>query len=65
MNLLVALPFCNMASSIFSQTKSNDIIGVWMTPGKEPAKIQIYKSGGKYFGKIVWLKNVEFKFFQN
>ncbi|HEU4860551.1 MAG TPA: DUF2147 domain-containing protein [Chitinophagaceae bacterium] len=41
----------------FSQIKADDILGVWMTGGKEPAKIQIYKSGEKYYGKIIWLKN--------
>lgn len=38
------------------QTKADDIIGTWLTGGKEPAKIQVYKSGDKYYGKIVWLK---------
>jgi uncharacterized protein (DUF2147 family) len=41
------------------QTKADDIIGTWLTGGKEPAKIQIYKSGNKYFGKIAWLKYPE------
>jgi len=41
------------------QTKADDIIGTWLTGGKEPAKIQIYKSGNKYYGKIVWLKYPE------
>lgn len=40
-----------------SQTKADDIIGIWLTAGKEPAKIQIYKSGEKFYGKIIWLKN--------
>ena len=35
----------------------DDIIGVWLTTGKEPAKIQIYKSGDKFYGKIIWLQN--------
>ena len=43
--------------SSFAQIKADDVIGTWLTNGKEPAKIQIYKSGDKYFGKIVWLKN--------
>ena len=43
--------------TIFAQTRSDDIVGVWLTNGKEPAKIQIYKSGEKYYGKIIWLKN--------
>ena len=41
----------------YSQNKADDIIGVWLTGGKEPAKIQIYKSGEKFYGKIIWLKN--------
>ena len=46
--------FCNISDA---QNKVDDIIGKWLTNGKEPAKIQIYKSGEKYYGKIVWLKN--------
>ena len=41
----------------YSQNKADDIIGVWLTGGKEPAKIQVYKSGEKFYGKIIWLKN--------
>ena len=44
------------STTILSQIKPDDILGVWLTNGKEPAKIQIYKSGQKYFGKIVWLQ---------
>jgi len=40
-----------------SQNKADDIIGIWLTGGKEPAKIHIYESGEKFYGKIVWLKN--------
>ena len=40
-----------------SQNKADDIIGIWHTTGKEPAKIQIYKAGEKFYGKIIWLKN--------
>ena len=42
---------------VYSQNKADDIIGVWLTGGKEPAKIQIYRSGEKFYGKIIWLKN--------
>ncbi|GGH76638.1 MAG: DUF2147 domain-containing protein [Bacteroidetes bacterium] len=32
------------------------ILGVWLNePGD--AKVEIYKQNGKYFGKIIWLKN--------
>jgi len=54
--------FIFVATSLFSftiqaQNKADDIIGVWLTNGKAPAKIQIYKSGEKFYGKIIWLKN--------
>ncbi len=39
-----------------SQNKPDDIIGLWLTHGKEPAKIQVYKSGEKFYGKIIWLQ---------
>ena len=31
------------------------IVGKWLN-GKQTAHVEIYKSGGKYYGKIVWLK---------
>lgn len=40
----------------FTQSKADDITGTWLTGGKEPAKIEIYRSGEKFYGKIVWLK---------
>ncbi|MBI1342462.1 MAG: DUF2147 domain-containing protein [Terrimonas sp.] len=39
-----------------AQNNADNIIGNWLTTGKEPAKIQIYKSGEKFYGKIIWLK---------
>ena len=40
----------------YSQTvKADNIIGTWLT-GNGKAKVQITKSGDKYNGKIVWLK---------
>jgi lathosterol oxidase len=38
------------------QAKADDIMGIWLTHGDKPAKIQIYRSGSQYFGKIVWLQ---------
>ena len=49
--------FVALAHTFYAQVKADDILGIWLTTGKEPAKIEIYKSGEKYFGKIVWLKN--------
>lgn len=43
--------------SLHAQNKADDITGLWLTSGQEnPAKIQIYRQGDKYFGKIIWLK---------
>ncbi len=40
---------------LHAQNGSDDITGVWLTGGKDnSAKIQIYKSGEKYYGKIIW-----------
>jgi hypothetical protein len=44
---LIGLLFIN---TNIAQTKADNIVGVWLTAGKEPAKIQVYKSGDKYFG---------------
>ena len=35
--------------------KADDIVGVWLNEDKD-AHIEIYNDGGKYFGKIIWLK---------
>jgi uncharacterized protein (DUF2147 family) len=42
---------------VHAQNKADDITGIWLTAGKEPAKIQVYRSGEKFYGKIIWLKN--------
>lgn len=39
----------------FTTKSADDIIGLWYN-GSKTGKIQIYKSGNEYFGKIVWLK---------
>ncbi len=40
----------------FAQVKADDVVGVWWNKDKD-AHIKIYKENGKYYGKIVWLKN--------
>jgi len=55
--LLLTLTMLSKNTISLSQIKADDILGIWLTSGKEPAKIQIYKSGQKYYGKIVWLQN--------
>ncbi|MCH7410504.1 DUF2147 domain-containing protein [Belliella sp. DSM 111904] len=47
--------FCMIASTDVFAQRADDIVGEWYTTEKD-AKIEIYKSSGKYNGKIVWLK---------
>jgi uncharacterized protein (DUF2147 family) len=48
-----------MNEVIAAQVKADDVVGTWLTSGKEPAKIQIYESSERYYGKITWLKYPE------
>ena len=38
----------------FGQTAADKVLGKWYTDDKETI-VEIYKTGGKYFGKVVWL----------
>lgn len=49
--LVILLAFIKPA---FSQN-ADAILGTWLNEEKD-AKIQVYKTGDKYFGKIIWLK---------
>jgi uncharacterized protein (DUF2147 family) len=40
----------------FAQTKADDILGRWLSESGK-AKIDVFQSGDKYYGKITWLKN--------
>jgi len=45
----------------FSQTVNADaVLGTWLT-GSGKGKVQIYKEGTKYNGKIVWLKEPNYE----
>ena len=41
--------------TIFCQTQSDDILGIWLEEKKQ-SKIEIYKKDNNFFGKIIWLK---------
>jgi uncharacterized protein (DUF2147 family) len=43
-------------TAIFAQN-ADGIKGVWINDAKD-AKVEIYKSGDKYFGKITWVKDM-------
>ncbi len=52
---LLVLAFLPGLSSIAQTHKADDIIGTWLNE-EATGKIQLYKEGEKYFGKVVWLK---------
>lgn len=45
----------NPINAFAQKAKPDDVVGTWLT-GEGTAKVQIYKENGKYFGKIVWLR---------
>ena len=46
--------FC-LLITIFCQSQSDEILGIWLEEEKQ-SKIEIYKEGNRFFGKIIWLK---------
>jgi uncharacterized protein (DUF2147 family) len=44
-----------MCITLFAQDPADAIIGKWLNEDKD-AHVQIYKENGKFFGKVVWLK---------
>ncbi len=55
--MLFPVSFLLLMALAAAQNKADDIVGLWLSSGKEPAKVQIFKSGDKYYGKITWLQN--------
>jgi uncharacterized protein (DUF2147 family) len=61
MNLVIlvmkklVLFICLSASLQARAQTADEILGVWLT-GEGNGHVEIYKNGGKYQGKIVWLK---------
>lgn len=53
--ILVLIFFISVNFSLYSQT-SDAIVGKWYNTEKD-AQVEIYKEGGKFFGKVIWLQN--------
>lgn len=52
---------CALLVSIFAFAQNADpILGKWQNPSGE-GKIEIYKKGDKYFGKLYWIKDANKK----
>ncbi|MBE8721671.1 DUF2147 domain-containing protein [Sphingobacterium pedocola] len=52
-----------MSVALFAQT-SDPIIGKWQNPSGE-GRIEVYKKGDKYFGKLYWIKDAAKKDINN
>jgi uncharacterized protein (DUF2147 family) len=47
---------CLSGTALFAQKhKTDDILGHWLNE-ERTAKVEIYRDGNKYFGKVTWLK---------
>lgn len=42
-------------ATMASASNADDIVGIWLSASGE-GKIQIYKEGDRYFGKLYWMK---------
>ncbi len=42
-------------AAFIAADNSDAVVGIWLT-GSKKGRVQIYKQGDQYFGKIVWLK---------
>jgi uncharacterized protein (DUF2147 family) len=57
MKKLIAFSVFYLTINFVSYSQSGDAInGIWWTQEKD-SKVQIYKSGNQYFGKIVWARD--------
>jgi uncharacterized protein (DUF2147 family) len=54
--LLFAVAMLMLRQGGTAQTKADEIVGYWLTHGEKPARVQVYKTGDHYAGKIVWLQ---------
>ena len=61
--LIITFLITSFSSKINSKVITEDsekIVGIWFTDDKT-SKIQIYKNNNQYFGKIIWMSNIESK----
>ncbi len=55
-SIIIAVAIAFSSFSAFSQTNEGDaLLGLWL-PSSGKARINIVKKEGKYYGKIVWLR---------
>lgn len=61
LNWLSAIAIClifsaSIVAASIAEKGGDDLLGVWLTESKK-AHVEIYKTGDKYFGKIIYLKD--------
>ena len=54
--LISSFIFLLVVSAAQTQNWQDAVLGGWIN-GDDDAKVEIYKSGNKYYGKITWLRN--------
>ncbi len=59
--IILLFIFCHLGIFSSAQKSPDEICKTWYN-GEKTAKIQIYKIGLKYFGKIIWLKDSKDKY---
>ena len=61
MKKIILIAFTMICSSTFllgqKTTNANGILGIWLSEKKD-GKVEIYKQGDKYFGKLIWGKTM-------
>lgn len=55
-NVLLTLLLLTGIPALCIAQQADAVVGTWLNEEKD-AKVQIYKSGDKYFGKLVWMQN--------
>lgn len=53
--LFTVVTFLLVSSAAYTQNYNDAILGKWLS-GDGDGKVEIYKSGNTYYGKIIWLK---------
>lgn len=51
----LVVTFLVVLVSVPAFSQSDKILGLWWT-SDQGAKVEVYKSGSKYYGKIIWLR---------
>jgi uncharacterized protein (DUF2147 family) len=55
--LALTLVVLTVSHVVAQNAPSDKILGIWLSEEKD-GKIEIYKSGNKYFGKLIWGKTM-------